>query len=346
MAFKPSIAASAVCCVSIWSSAMAQEQVGDIPSRDYVIATASEHGTYYPIGVALALVARINLEAAHGISMEATTSNGTLDNIGLLRDGDAQFAIMQGLIAQWAVAGEETFAEQGPQSRLRAVTMLWPDVSHFLIRSDLAETGTVEDLTALEGLGFSVGTLGSGTELSNRFLLENYGFDFENWSLAFLSFADAITALDEGVIAGANIESGIGVNAVRGALALMGDRLTLLTVTEEQARRFDDGTGRVRPVTIPAGTYPGQPEARPSIGQPNLLAVDTSVPEDDVYLITRTLYENLAYLCELHAAACGMTMETALDGLPIPLHPGAERYFIEMGLILPGDGATPASSTE
>lgn len=338
MRFCPVILASLLAGVTLVGVAHAQGQPDSEEPRDYVIATASEHGTYYPVGVALALVARINLEREHGITMEAITSAGTVDNVLLMRDGTAQFAIMQALIGRWAWEGEKNFSEDGPQEHLRAVTMLWPDVSHFLILSDLTETGTVDDLAALEGLGFSIGAQGSGSEVSSRFLLENYGFDFDSWSLAFLPFDQAVTALEEGVIAGANIESGIGVEAVRQALSRMGDRLTLLGVTEEQVQRFDAGSGYVRPATIPAGTYPGhEDEVVHSIGQPNFLAVDASVPDEDVYQFTRTLYENLDYLCELHTATCEMTLETAVQGLPVPLHPGAERYFREMGLTMPGD---------
>jgi hypothetical protein len=93
--------------------------------------------------------------------------------------------------------------------------------------------------------------------------------------------------------------------------------------------------------TIPPGTYPAYDIALPSIAQSNFLAVEESTPEDDVYLITRTIYENLDYLCELQAAACAMALETAIDGLPVPLHPGAARYFREMGLTVPDDMVTP-----
>jgi uncharacterized protein len=342
MTFRPTLFA-ALCATMILPGFAFAQQTGP---RDYVIATASESGTYYPVGVALALVTRVHLQAVHGIGVQALPSAGSAENVSLLRDGTAQFAFMQALVAHWAHQGAEPFSADGPQDNLRAVTMLWPDVSHFLIRAELAETGTVDDLANLEGLSFSIGALGSGTEISNRFLLGNYGFDTDSWSLALLPFDQAVAALQEGTIAGANIEAGIGVDVVRRALTQMEGELTLLSVTEEQAQRFDNESGWVATATIPPDTYPTQDTALNSIALPNVLAVDAAVPEEDVYQIIRTLFENLPYLCELHPATCAITPETAMDGLPIPLHPGAERYFREIGLAFPDDVEDPDEFAE
>ena len=86
---------------------------------------------------------------------------------------------------------------------------------------------------------------------------------------------------------------------------------------------------------IPAGTYPGQKADVDTIAQPNFLAVRADVPENDVYLITKTIYENLGFLRAIHKATNAMALEKAIAGLPAPLHPGAARYFREAGLDIP-----------
>lgn len=318
--------------LSLGAAPMAQAQESQ-PA--YILATASEGGTYYPVGVAMAVLLKINLQTSHGIDMEAVTSAGSLDNVRRMRTGDAQFGIMQTLVGAWARDGAGPLAGTGRHRNLRAVAMLWPDVEHFLLRSDLAETGTVDDLRNLTGQGFSLGPAGSGTALADIDMFQNYGLDYESWGPVSQTYEESIAALQDATIAGVNISAGMGVETVSRVLSQMGEGLTLLSVTDEQAAQFDGGAGILTTTTIPAGIYPGVDAPVQTIALPNFLAVNANVPEEDVYWITRTLFENLPYLCEVNSAACAMSLETAANGLPVALHPGAQRYFVEMGLTPP-----------
>lgn len=303
--------------------------------RSYILTTAGTGGTYYPVGVALATLAKIHLQNAHGIDMSAISSAGSGENTVLMRENQAQFAIMQGLFGQWAREGSGALAEAGPQENQRSIAMLWPNVEHFLLHSSLVETGTAQDLANLTGRGFSIGARNSGTEHSNRFLFQNFGFDYESWDLVFQGFGPSIDTLINGGIMGVNINSGIGVGTVTRARAQMGDNITLLSVTDEELERFDGGTGLYFHITIPGGTYPGIDDDLVTIAQPNFLAVNADVPEEDVYLFTKTIYENLGFLCNIHPATCDMSLDNALSGLPLPLHPGAARFYAEAGLTIP-----------
>lgn len=299
--------------------------------RSYVIGTAGEGGTYYPVGVAIALAAKIHLENTHGITVEAIPTNGSLENVALLRSGDAQFAIMQVLIGQWAFDGVGPFEADGPQEDLRAVARLWPDVAHFLLASELVETGTVADLNRLDGRAFAIGEVGSGTEAINTFLFDNFGFPHRDWPLVYQGFNEAVASLQTGDVAAINIGAGVGAEAVQHALTQMGDAVTLLSVTDEEAARFDAGTGRVQVTTIRPGTYEGIDTPVQSIALPNFLVVRADVPDEDVYLITQALFENLSFLCDFHPSGCEISLEQATEDLPMPLHPGAARYFSEQG---------------
>jgi len=304
-------------------------------TRSYVLTTATTGGTYYPVGVALATLAKIHLMNDHGIDMSAISSAGSGENTVLMREGQAQFAIMQGLFGQWAREGSGALEEAGPQENQRSIAMLWPNVEHFLIHSSLVETGTAQDMENLTGQGFSIGARNSGTEHSNMFLFDNYGFDYEAWDLVYQGFGPSIDSLINGQIMSTNINSGIGVGTVTRAKAQMGDQVTLLSVTEEELEKFDGGTGLYFAITIPGGTYPGIDDDLETIAQPNFLAVNADVPEEDVYLFTKTIYENLGFLCNIHPATCDMTIDNAMAGLPLPLHAGAARYYEEVGLTIP-----------
>lgn len=319
----------------------AQAQTTPTP-RAYVLTTATTGGTYYPVGVALATLAKIHLQAAHGLDMSAISSAGSGENIVLMRDGQAQFAILQGLFGEWAREGTGALAESGPQPNLRSIAMLWPNVEHALIATPLVQSGTLSDLANLAGQSFSIGARNSGTEFSNRFILQNLGVDPESLGLVFQGFGPTVDAMINGTVQGTIIGSGIGVGTVTRARAQMGDAVTLLSATPEELERINAGGSLYFPITIPGGTYPGIDQDTQTIAQPNFLAVNADVPDDDVYLFTRTMYENLPFLCNIHPATCDMALENALAGLPLPLHPGAARYFAEVGLTIPDTIAPPA----
>ena len=328
-------AALALPVAALAPAAMAQ-------TRAYVLTTATTGGTYYPVGVALATLAKIHLQNAHGIDMSAISSAGSGENIVLLRENQAQFAILQGLFGEWAREGTGALAEAGPQQNLRSIAMLWPNVEHVLLATPLVQTGTFADLANLAGQSFSIGARNSGTEFSNRFMLENFGIDPETLGLVYQGFGPTVDSLINGTVQGTIIGSGVGVGTVTRARAQMGDAITLLSVTDEELAAINDGGSLYFRFTIPGGTYPGIDQDVQTIAQPNFLAVNADVPEEDVYLFTRTMYANLPFLCNIHPATCDMALEDALNGLPLPLHPGAARYFAEAGLTIPEALMPPA----
>ncbi|MEN8658458.1 MAG: TAXI family TRAP transporter solute-binding subunit [Marivita sp.] len=127
-------------------AAHAQDEGGS-----YVLTTASTGGTYYPVGVALATLVKVKLEPKAKIGMSAISSAGSGENVRLLREDEAQFGILQGLFGYYAATGTGPIAEVGPQENLRSVSMLWQNVEHFLVSSDVATTGSLADMVALKG---------------------------------------------------------------------------------------------------------------------------------------------------------------------------------------------------
>lgn len=309
-------------------------------SRNYILATASTGGTYYPVGVAIATLTKVKLEPKLGMSLSAISSAGSGENIKLLRDNEAQFAILQGLYGAWAWNGEGPLKEAGKQTELRSVSMLWQNVEHFVIRKDLAKTGTISDLKAFQGSDhkFSIGAKNSGTEGSGRQILNGLHIDPDKFNLAYMGYGASTDAMQNGNIDGMNTPAGVPVSAVTRLYASMGaNKVTVLDFTDKQMKEANGNYKLWTRYVIPANTYPGQTKPINTIAQPNFLATRADVSEEDVYQLTKSLYENLGYLSAIHKATAVMSLQKAIDGLPVPLHPGAARFYREQGIKIPDD---------
>jgi TRAP transporter TAXI family solute receptor len=328
---------------------MASMQLGTGPTaqaqdtRQYILATATTGGTYYPVGVALATLTKVKLEPTDGIAMSAISSAGSGENVKLLRENQAQFAILQALFGAWAAEGTGMLEAEGPQPHLRSISMLWQNVEHFVVTNDMAKTGSIEDLAEFNGAPFSIGARNSGTEGSGRTILKGLGIDpDEEFEVAYMGYTPTAEALQNGTVKGANLPGGVPVSAVAQAFASMSGDLAILSFSDEQITQANSEFDVWPPYEIPAGTYPGQDEPVQTIAQPNFLAVRDDIPEEDVYLITKTMYENLPFLQNIHAATKDMALEKAIVGLPLPLHPGAVRFYEEQGIEIPDRLKPPA----
>ncbi|HHF3255059.1 TPA: TAXI family TRAP transporter solute-binding subunit [Vibrio alginolyticus] len=305
--------------------------------RSYILATASTGGTYYPVGVALATLSKVKLAPKHHFSLSAISSAGSGENVKLLNENEAQFAILQGLYGAWAWSGEGPYEKSGRQEQLRSVSMLWQNVEHFIVRSDLAKTGTVTDLNNLDGKKFSIGKKNSGTENSGRQIMKGLNVDPDKFNLAYMGYGGSASALQNGTIDGMNTPAGVPVGAVTQAFAALGKDISILSFTDEQIKEANGHYNLWTKYEIPANTYPGLDKPITTIAQPNFLAVREDISEEDVYQLTKAIYENLPFLQGIHKATKAMAMEKAIAGLPVPLHPGAARYYKEMGIEIPSD---------
>lgn len=305
-------------------------------TRSYILATATIGGTYYPVGVAIATLVKLRLAAARGVDMSAISSAGSGENIRLMRENQAQFAILQGLFGVYARDGSGPIQQAGKQENVRSIANLWGNVEHFVQRARFAPTGTAADLAQLRGRRFSIGARNSGTEFSNRFIFANLGINPDtHFDLVFQGFGPSAESMIAGQIDGTNPGGGVPVAAVTQLYARQANEIRFLQFTPEEARKADGGNGLYTPTVIPANSYPNQPEPLNTIVQPNFLAVNAAVPENDVYDVTKAMFENLPFLNGIHAATREIVLETALNGLVNPVHPGAARYYQERGVTIP-----------
>jgi hypothetical protein len=326
--------AAGVAGAAVTGSALAQAK----KDRKYILATATTGGTYYPVGVAIATLTKVKLEPKFKVSLSAIASAGSGENVKLLRENQAQFAILQGLFGAWAAKGTGMLKADGPQKNIRSVSMLWVNVEHFLLAKGQAKTGTMADLKTITGQKFSIGARNSGTEGSGRTILAGLGIDANKaFDVVYMGYNPTADALQNGTIVGANLPGGVPVTAVTQTLAKMGDNVRVLDFTDAEVKESnnDVGVDLWTRYVVPAKVYPGQDKPINTIAQPNFLAVNADVDEEAVYLVTKAIYENLPFLNNIHKSTQDMALNKAMAGLPAPLHPGAAKFYKEKGMTIP-----------
>lgn len=316
-----------------WQAA-AQDKVTD--RNAFFLGTASTGGTYHPVGVALSTLIKLKLLPEFDVDLTAVNTAGSEDNIAQIRRGDIQFAIVSALAGQEARAGVGQFADTEPDEGLRAIATLWLSTDHLMVRADTVESGTITDFLGLEGRPVSVGRQDTRTLLENRALMSALGADIDaDFDQVELGYSESAQALVSGEIDGMSVSGGLPIGAVKEVFDQLGDDVVVLDIDDDQLRRIDRGRRIWQRVVVPSGTYPGQNRDIFTVGTPNILAVRADVDDEVVYRITRTIFEELDYLHGLHATTRRIDLKNATKSLPLPLHAGAERYFIEKGVDLP-----------
>jgi len=307
----------------------------DADTKRYSIATASTGGTYYPVGVGIATISSLMLSKKYNMIFTAITTAGSKENVEMVDKGEIDFAIIQGLFGSMAWQGKGAYRDRAKKN-LRSISMLWQNVEQFVIYKNMAKTGNIQDMRNIYGRGFSIGKRNSGSKVSAETILHILDIDYTKMNREFLSYSAGIEALKHSKVSAVNIPSGIPVSTVRDAYNSLGaNNITILEFSDDDIEKIKSTYSIWSRFVIPSGTYPGQNRDISTISQPNLLVVNKDTPEETVYQLTKTIYENLPFLNIVHKSTSNMSLKKAVEGLPMPLHPGAVRYYREMGLSIP-----------
>lgn len=306
-----------------------------LSSTHYIITTASTGGTFYPVGVGLSKLLTLKLGNTSDTNFSAIASDGSLNNIRLLEKKEAHFAMIQGLFGLMAWNGSQMY-QNNPQKNLRSISMLWPNVEHFIVNKEFASTGTIYDLKNLYNQNFSIAENDSGSKYSGEILMDTLGVDYQKMNLHYLGYNQSAVALKQGKIKGMNTPASPPVSAVSAVFSSMGPlKMALLEFSDDDLKKIQKVYPIWKRYVIKAHTYPRQVKDINTIAQPNLLITDVDTPEDIVYFLTKTLYENLSFFNSVNKGTVFLSLQNAIDGLTIPLHKGALRYYQEMGLVIP-----------
>ncbi|WP_334065054.1 TAXI family TRAP transporter solute-binding subunit [Limimaricola cinnabarinus] len=313
------ILAFAATAVLAAGSAAAQSQLS--------IATGGTGGVYYPMGGGLAEVINNHVE---GMSATAEVTGASVENMGLIATGDADLAIGLADTVQQAYSGTGRFEGQ-ELSMIRAVGSLYANMVQIVTPAD-SGISSIEDLA---GKRVSVGAPGSGTEVNARTLLEANGMSFDDFEAQRLNFNETADALANGDIDAGFWSVGAPTSSILN-LATTQD-VRMISLTEEQVAAATEADQTFAALSLAGGTYEGIDEDVATIGVPNVLVVSSETDEETVYQITKAMYENIADLQAVHPAANETTVEFTMNATPVPLHPGALRYFEEAGAEIPDD---------
>ena len=203
-----------------------------------IIATATTGGTYYPMGVGMASLWSIKLANKQGIMVQAITSAGSGENVNMLRGKEVDLAILQGLFGKSAWNGLGAYKGKALKT-FRSISMLWPNVEHFVIYTDKVKSGTISDI---KGLRFSIGRAGSGTERSGLTIMSAIGLDRKSVTAEYLGYFESSSAMKDKRIDGANLPAGPPVAAVTDIFASPGMKATILEFTDDQLKAINDKT--------------------------------------------------------------------------------------------------------
>jgi TRAP transporter TAXI family solute receptor len=298
--------------------------VGTYSATQLILATGGTAGTYYPLGGAMASV--IN-KRVPSVNITAVSSGASVENIRNINKGEVDLAIVQNDVTDYAYNATETFAGQAPLRKYGAVASLYPEVIQVVVRAD----GPIKTFADIKGKKFSVGAPGSGTEANARQILSVYGITYADFDEMFLSFAESANQFKDGHIDGFFVTAGVPNAGIQDVSTQ--HKIRILSIEPNKMKELQAKYGFLAPATVPAKTYMNQNEDGKTAAVMAILIAREGLKEADVYGITKALFENDGELETAHAKGAQITLDTALDGISTPLHPGAARYYREKGLI-------------
>ena len=294
-------------------------------ARFLTIATGGTGGIYYPYGGGLAKVLNEHLP---GVRATAEVTAASVDNLRFVRDGRTDLAFTMGDVLADAVKGKGAF--DGQAAPITALATLYTNYEYLVT---IEGTG-VSNIAGLRGRVVSLGSPGSGTEVSAERVLRASGIDPDrDLTRQGLGVSESVGALKDGKIHAFFWMGGVPAAALQDLSHSQGITMRLLpTASVVEALRGTYGDVYVAG-TVPAGSYPGVDAAVPVLGVMNLLVVNASMDEQLAYDITRVLHEHQPELVAIHPEARHLKLESAVRSSPAPFHPGALRYYKEKGAI-------------
>ncbi|MAM61555.1 TAXI family TRAP transporter solute-binding subunit [Maritimibacter sp. UBA3975] len=289
------------------------------------VATGGTGGVYYPMGGGLAEVINNHVE---GYSATAEVTGASVENMGLVATGDADLAIGLADTVYQARTGTGRF--EGQQLEMvHGVASLYANMIQIVTLADSGIT-SLDDLT---GKRVSIGAPGSGTEVNAEQVLTAAGISYDDIEEQRLNFNETADALANGDIDAGFWSVGAPTSSILN-LATTQD-IVVIELTDEQIAAAQEAQPLFARTTLSAGIYDGVDEDVTVLGVPNVLVASSEMSEDLAYEITKAMFENIADLQAVHPAANQTTVEFTLSATPIPLHPGALKYYEETGADIP-----------
>lgn len=285
------------------------------------MATGGNTGTYYSFGSAVGQV----LREKTGIPVVVQSTGASKANIQLIAEGEVELAIVQNDVMDYAYRGVDLFNGEKVEG-FRAMAALYAEVCQIIADPDSGIVGIAD----LKGKSVCVGDAGSGTEFNTRQILEAYGISFDDIKRQNLSFSASADALRDGKIDALFCVAGAPTTAI--VDLAIGKSIKVLEIDDDHAENIIKEYPFYSQYSIPAGSYKGVDQDVKTLAVKATIIVSEKLPEDTVYLLTKTLIESGDEIAQVHAKGAEISPSYAVSGISIPFHPGAEKYYREIGV--------------
>jgi uncharacterized protein len=309
------IAAAVAAAVVLSAPAMGAQQFVNV-------LTGGTSGVYYPLGVA---IGKIFSDKLPNVKTQVQATKASVENLILLQHGRGEiaFALGDSLKAAWDGDAEAGFKTR--LDKLRIIGAIYPNYIQIVATADSG----IKTLADLKGKSLSVGAPKSGTELNSRAILAAAGLSYKDLrKVEYLPFAESVDLMKNRQLDTTLQSAGLGVASLKD----LSTSIDIVVVSVPKAV-VDKIGPPFTSMEIPANTYAGQEKDVPTAAVINYLVTSTAVSDDLAYQMTKLIFESLPELAKAHAAGKVIKLETAASGSPIPLHPGAIRYYKEKGLL-------------
>jgi TRAP transporter TAXI family solute receptor len=286
------------------------------------ILTGGTSGVYYPLGVA---IGKIYSDKIPNVKTQVQATKASVENLILLQQGRGELAFTLGDSLKAAWEGDEEAGFKSKLDKLRVLGAIYPNYIQIVATSDSG----IKTLADLKGKSLSVGAPRSGTELNSRTILAAAGMTYKSiGKVEYLPFAESVDLMKNRQLNATLQSAGLGVASLKDL-----STSTEITVVSVPKAVVDKIGPPFVPALIPANTYTGQDKDVATAAVGNYLVTSAAVSDDLAYQMTSLIFESLPELVHAHAAGKEIKLETAATGSPVPLHPGAIRYYKEKGVM-------------
>lgn len=290
-------------------------------TANLTMGTGGEAGTYYAFGGVLAGYVGSNT----GVSTNVVSTGGTAANITGIDQGLYDLALVQSDVSTYAFFGTNSFAENGALDTFRVLGALYSEAVQIVTCNP-----DVSSIADLKGKSVCVGDVGSGTYFNTIDVLAAYDLTLDDITPVYQSFGDSTESIKDGKIDAAFICAGAPTTAITDLATAK--PVKLISIDDEHMAKLLDACPWYAALTIPAGTYAGFDEDAVTITVKATLVARADLADDVAYTIVKTVFDNADAIAELHGKGAELDVNFATDGIAVPFHAGAARYFAEVGI--------------
>ncbi|MBQ8767167.1 MAG: TAXI family TRAP transporter solute-binding subunit [Clostridia bacterium] len=294
---------------------------GDISTVNINVGTGGTTGTYYGFCNVISSV----LKEKTGAQLTIQSSGASKANILDIDDGIVDMAIVQNDVMDYAYNGTSLFENDGAITSFSTLGAVYAEVCQIVARADSG----IKTVADLKGKKVSVGDSGSGVEFNAQQILGAYDITFEDIDKQNLSFQASADALKDGKIDAFFCTAGAPTVAITDLSTTTG--IVLVEIDAEHLAKLQKDYGFYAAYTVPAGTYNGLDKDATTVAVKATFIVSNDLSEETVYQLTKAIYENKDNY--VHDKAKEMSLEYAVSSISVPFHPGAEKYYKEVGAI-------------